>query len=96
MINPSQPNQGEALVSHQPNRALSKSNFDYNLLILQHENATYKNNLFCDNFLLTLHFKVFHKQSFMPYMIPSIDTILNPQWDAKLFYSGLQICSFTE
>lgn len=92
MINPSQADQGEALVSHQPNRALSKSNFDYNFA----NPATYKNNLFCDNFLLILHFKVFHKQSFMPYMIPSIDTILNPQWDAKLFYSGLQICPFTE
>lgn len=55
-----------------------------------------KNNLFYDNFLLIPYFKVFHKQSFMPYMIPSIDMVLNPQGDAKLFHLGLWICSFIE
>lgn len=89
MINPSQPNERGALVSHHPNKALNKSSFDYNLLVLPHGNATFKNNSFYDNFLLIPYFKVFHKQSFMPYMIPSIDTILNPQGDVKLFHLGL-------
>lgn len=66
MINYSEPNWEVALVSHQPNRALNISHYDYNLLALQNGNTIYKNDLFHENFLLILYFKDFHESSFMP------------------------------